>query len=84
MDELHFSQSTLCRKIKSLTGLSLTGFIRSIRLKKSTEIILIEDNKLSYEAMKVGFNGYKYFRESFKKQFDCLSSEYKKSFGKTV
>ena len=39
MNEFFMSQSTLYRKIKSLTGLSLTVFIRSIRLKKSAEII---------------------------------------------
>ena len=77
MSELHMSQSTLYRKIKSLTGLSLTGFIRSVRLKKAAEIILTENHKLSYVAMIVGFNDNKHFRESFKKQFGCLPSEYK-------
>ena len=71
------SQSTLYRKIKSLTGLSLTGFIRSIRLKKAAEIILTENIKMSEISMRVGFNDYKYFRVSFVKQFGCLPSKYK-------
>jgi signal transduction histidine kinase/DNA-binding response OmpR family regulator len=74
---LHMSQSTLYRKIKSLTGLSLTAFIRSIRIKKAAEIILTENEKLKTVSLLVGFNDYKHFSESFKKQFGCLPSEYK-------
>jgi len=77
MEKLLMSQSTLYRKIKSLTGLSLTGFIRSIRLKKAAEMILSDNKKLSVVCMLVGFNDYKHFRESFIKQFGCLPSEYK-------
>tara|TARA_R110002012_G_scaffold283304_1_gene473507 strand:- start:24730 stop:28725 length:3996 start_codon:yes stop_codon:yes gene_type:complete len=77
VNELFMSQSTLYRKIKSLTGLSLTGFIRSIRLKKGAQIILSSDMKLSHVAYEVGFNDYKHFKKSFKAQFNCLPSEYK-------
>lgn len=77
VDELHMSQSTLYRKIKSLTGLSLTSFIRSIRLKKAAHLILIDDLNLSQIAYEVGFNDYKYFKLSFEKQFNCLPSKYR-------
>lgn len=77
VDELFMSQSTLYRKIKSLTGLSLTAFIRSIRLKKSAQLILSSDLNLNQIAFEVGFNDYKYFKTSFKKQFNCLPSKYK-------
>ena len=75
--ELYMSQSTLYRKIKSLTGLSITGFIRSVRLKKAAQLILNDDVKLSQVAYEVGFNDYKYFRLSFQQQFGCLPSDYK-------
>jgi signal transduction histidine kinase/ligand-binding sensor domain-containing protein/AraC-like DNA-binding protein len=77
VEELYMSQSTLYRKIKSLTGLSLTAFIRSIRLKKSAQLILSTDLNLNEIAYEVGFNDYKYFKTSFKKQFDCVPSRYK-------
>jgi AraC-like DNA-binding protein len=54
------SQSTLYRKLKSLTGLSPSGFIMSVRLNKAAELILNEDYKLSYIAYEVGFNDTKY------------------------
>lgn len=77
VSELYMSQSTLYRKIKSLTGLSITGFIRSVRLKKAAQMILNENVKLSQVAYEVGFNDYKHFRLSFQQQFGCLPSDYK-------
>ncbi|TXD47860.1 helix-turn-helix domain-containing protein [Polaribacter sp. IC073] len=55
----------------------LTGFIRSICLKKAAELILLENKKLSIVAIQVEFNDYKYFGYKFKKQFGCLPSKYK-------
>ncbi len=76
--ELMMSQSSLYRKIKSLTGLSLSAFIRSVRLKNSARLIMSTDAKLNQIAYEVGFNDYKYFKKSFKEHFNCLPSEYKK------
>ncbi|MGL1886781.1 MAG: ATP-binding protein [Reichenbachiella sp.] len=75
-ETLCMSQSTLYRKIKSLTGMSITGFIRSIRLKKASEILLTHDLKLSAVGYMVGFNDYKYFKKSFQKQFGKTPKEY--------
>ncbi|RAI92089.1 hybrid sensor histidine kinase/response regulator transcription factor [Algoriphagus yeomjeoni] len=77
VDELNMSQSTLFRKIKALTGLSLTGFIRSVKLKHAAKMILQSDIKLSQVAFEVGFNDYKYFTKCFQQQFECLPSEYR-------
>lgn len=72
------SKSTLYRKIKAETDLSTSSFIRSIKLKKAAEMILSSEEKLSHIAKNVGFNDCKYFRESFKKQFNTLPSSYRK------
>lgn len=77
VDQLFMSQSTLFRKIKSLTGLSITAFIRSVRLKQAAQIILQSNLKLSQVAAEVGFNDYKHFKNSFQQQFGCLPSEYR-------
>jgi YesN/AraC family two-component response regulator len=77
VDQLFMSQSTLYRKIKSLTGLSITGFIRAIRIKKAAQLILTSHMKMSDIAYEVGFNDYKYFKKSFQQQFGCLPSEYR-------
>jgi signal transduction histidine kinase/DNA-binding response OmpR family regulator len=77
VDHLFMSQSTLFRKIKSLTGLSITGFIRALRIKKAAQLILQSNMKMSDVAFEVGFNDYKYFKKSFQQQFGCLPSEYR-------
>ncbi len=77
VDHLFMSQSTLFRKIKSLTGLSITGFIRALRTKKAAQLILQTNMKMSDVAFEVGFNDYKYFKKSFQQQFGCLPSEYR-------
>lgn len=76
-EELCMSQSTLLRKIKSLTGLTSSGFIKAIRLKKAAKIICTEETKLVQVAFEVGFKDYKHFQRSFKEQFGCSPSEYK-------
>ena len=77
VNRLFMSQSTLYRKIKSLTGMSLTLFIRAIRIKKAAQLILQTNKKMNDVAMEVGFNDYKYFKKSFQHQFGCLPSEYR-------
>jgi signal transduction histidine kinase/ligand-binding sensor domain-containing protein/DNA-binding response OmpR family regulator len=77
LKNFYMSRSTLYRKIKSLTGLSITGFVRSVRLKKAAQMILNDNVKLSEVAYEVGFNDYKYFRLSFQQQFGCLPSDYR-------
>ncbi|MBU7578598.1 MAG: helix-turn-helix transcriptional regulator, partial [Flavihumibacter sp.] len=84
VDHLFMSQSTLYRKIKSLTGLSLTGFIRSIRLKKAAQLILQSNMKMNDVAFEVGFNDYKYFKKSFQQQFGCLPSEYREKISQSL
>lgn len=75
---MNVSKSTLYRKLKSLTGLNTSSFIRNIRLKAACQII--EDNKnnirIAELAYAVGFNDPKYFSASFKKEFGLLPTEY--------
>ncbi len=63
VEHLFMSQSTLYRKIKSLTGLSLTGFIRSVKLKKAAQLILQNDDKLSHVAYEVGLQRLQAFSQ---------------------
>ncbi|MEC3907032.1 two-component regulator propeller domain-containing protein [Tamlana sp. 2201CG12-4] len=76
-NKLNMSQSTLYRKIKALTGMSIAGFIRSVRLKKASEVLLTQDLNLSAVAYTVGFSDYKYFKKSFTNQFGISPKEYR-------
>jgi len=75
------SKSTLYRKIKSLTGLNTSAFIRNIRLKAACRIM--EEKKhirISELAYATGFNDPKYFSVCFKKEFGLQPSEYMERF----
>jgi signal transduction histidine kinase/DNA-binding response OmpR family regulator/streptogramin lyase len=72
------SPSTLYRKIKGITELDITIFIRSIRLKKAAQMILNKEDNISGIAYHVGFNDPKYFRKCFVKQFGVTPSKFGK------
>lgn len=76
-EEMGTSKSTLYTKLKSLTGLNTSAFIRNIRLKAACRII--EEKKkirISELAYVVGFNDPKYFSTCFKKEFGMLPGDY--------
>mgnify|MGYP003743179913 FL=1 len=79
--EMGTSKSTLYNKLKSLTGLNTSAFIRNIRLKAACKIMEDTQNiRISELAYSVGFNDPKYFSACFKKEFNMLPSEYMEKF----
>ena len=74
--EMCMSRVHLYRKLKALTNLSVTDFVKNARLKLASN--LIRDNKLSIKetAYTVGFKDPKYFSKCFKQQFGVRPSEY--------
>jgi signal transduction histidine kinase/ligand-binding sensor domain-containing protein/DNA-binding response OmpR family regulator len=80
-EEMKTSKSTLYNKLKSLTGLNTSAFIRNIRLKAACKIMEENPNlRISEIAYFVGFNDPKYFGTCFKKEFNLLPSEYIEKF----
>ena len=78
--ELGTSRSTLFRKLKSLTGLNCSSFIRNIRLKAACQILEEKPGiRISELAYAVGFGDPKYFSACFKKEFGVQPSEWKPS-----
>lgn len=71
-----FSRAQLYRKVKALTDQSVSEYIQSIRLKRAAELILQQAGNLNEVAYQVGFKDPSYFSKCFRKQFDCLPSEY--------
>ena len=79
--EMNTSKSTLYNKLKSLTGLNTSAFIRNIRLKAACKIVEENPNiRVSELAYLVGFNDPKYFSSCFKKEFGMLVNEYVEKF----
>lgn len=77
IEEMATSKSTLYKKLKSLTGLNTSAFIRNIRLKAACQIMEKKKRvRISEVAYAVGFNDPKYFSACFKKEFGLLPTEY--------
>lgn len=71
--ELLLSRSQLYRKIKALTGLTATSFLRKVRLEEAKKIFNSDKNyNVSEVALKVGFSSPSYFTKCFKKEFGHL------------
>jgi len=63
---LHYSRSAVQKRIKQFTNLSVSKFIRSIRLEKSLEYMLEEENSIATIAELVGFKSHSYYTRCFK------------------
>lgn len=75
-EQMNMSQSTLYRKLKTLTGMSANEFIRNVRIKKACEILRTTGKSVSEVAYMVGFNDPKYFGIVFKKELGMSPSKY--------
>lgn len=75
----NMSRSTFYRKLKAITGLSGSEFIKLIRLKRSAQILKSGKYSIRQVAFETGFNDVKNFRKSFQKQFGVTPSVYIKN-----
>jgi len=76
------SRSNLYLKLKEITGLSSSEFIRSVRLKRAVQLIKKSDMSVKEIMYMTGFNTASYFSKCFKKQYGMVPSEYVKSLKK--
>lgn len=79
--QLVASELSMCRalffsKMKTISGVSFTNYVRIIRLKKAIELMKTGDYSLLDISIKVGFSSLSYFSKSFKQQFNITPSEY--------
>lgn len=79
LQKMHMSHSSMYRKLKSLTNLSVNGFIKRIRLNRAMTMLSDPDMNISQVAYKVGFTDPKYFSTCFKSAFGKNPSEFKLS-----
>lgn len=70
------SRSGLHTRLKKLTGMSVTEFIRSFRLRKAA--VLLQQNQLTVAeiAFKSGFSDVSYFNRCFRRQFGTSPGQY--------
>ncbi|TGY05026.1 ATP-binding protein [Muribaculum sp. NM65_B17] len=76
--EVGMSQTHLFRKLKELTNMSPSHFIRTIRLRNACHILTRHpDIRVSELAFMVGFSDARYFSKCFKSEFGVTPGEYK-------
>jgi len=75
--EMNTSASTLYNKLRSITGMNVSAFIRDIRMKEARRLAQTQpDIRISDLAYKVGFKDPKYFSTCFKKEFGLQPTEF--------
>lgn len=79
--QLGTSKSSLYRKLKANTGLSINEYIRLCRLKQAAELLSSQKYKINEVAFMTGFSSPSYFATCFQKQFDITPSEFVKNLG---
>jgi AraC-like DNA-binding protein len=73
--EMFLSRAQLHRKLKAISDLSATEFIRRTRLHYAKELLEKNAGTIAEIADKVGFSNHSYFAKCFKEQFGHLPSE---------
>jgi signal transduction histidine kinase/ligand-binding sensor domain-containing protein/CheY-like chemotaxis protein/AraC-like DNA-binding protein len=74
--EMSVSRTLLHNKLKSLTNLSATQFIKTIRLKRAAQLIKKGHLGVSEVSIMVGFSSRTYFTKCFIELFGVSPSEY--------
>ncbi|MCB0805328.1 MAG: helix-turn-helix domain-containing protein, partial [Bacteroidales bacterium] len=77
------SRSNLLRKIQKLTGLSVSRFVRQIRLKHAKELLVSGTINVSEAAWKTGFSSTSYFVKCFREQYGYPPGEVSQHATKT-
>lgn len=80
-EQVGLSRVQLHRKLKELTGIPASEFIRNIRLKQAA--LLLKDKKMniSQVAYAVGFTNHTHFSTAFKKFYGVSPTDYIARFG---
>ena len=79
------SASTLYNKLRSITGMHVSAFIRDIRMKEARRMAIENPYlRVSDLAYSVGFHDPRYFATCFKKQFGIQPKEFLESLQRVV
>lgn len=74
--EIGVSRMQLYRKLDALTEMTVKEFVKNIRLKRASQLLLQKKLNVSEIAYSVGFKDLSHFRKSFKQEFGMSATEY--------
>jgi len=74
--EVGISRTQLHRKMRELTGLTTSEFIRNIRLEQAARLLKEQKINVTQVAYTVGFSNLAHFSTLFRKHFGMSPTEY--------
>ncbi len=74
---LNMSRMQLYRKLKMMSGMTTSEFIKHVRLKKAASLLVSTNLSVTEIFYQTGFNSQSYFFRQFKKQYNCAPNEYR-------
>ena len=74
--DVGISRAQLHRKMKEITGIPTSEFIRNLRLEQAARLIREKKVNITQVAYSVGFNNQTHFSTVFKKHFGMTPTEY--------
>lgn len=77
--EMGLSRSQLYRRLKQINGLTISQFIRQVRLEEAKKLLLSDAAAISEIAYLVGFNSPAYFHKCFQEYFGQTPGNMKKT-----
>ena len=77
--EMYMSRMQLFRKIHALTNRSPSAFIRTMRLRRATQLLDQNFGNITEVAYEVGFNNLSYFAKCFRELYGISPSHYQQS-----
>ena len=80
--EIGIGRSQFYRKISSITGQNPSNFIRTIRLKYASELLLTKQYSIKELTHLCGFNSSAYFTKTFKELFGMTPTQFAEEKGK--
>jgi AraC-like DNA-binding protein len=73
------SRATLHRKLTALTGMSVSRYLRVLRLRKAKELLSTSGLNISEVAYAVGFGDPRYFSRVFSEEFGVTPAHFRHS-----
>lgn len=77
-DAVGMGRTVFYGKIKAITGMAPSDFLRTLRMQRAEELIVRSNLTFSQVSFSIGFSDPKYFTKCFKKETGMTPSEYRK------
>jgi signal transduction histidine kinase/ligand-binding sensor domain-containing protein/DNA-binding response OmpR family regulator len=77
--ELAVSRTSIFKKLKAITGMTPNDFMKLVRLKEASRMIVEGEYRITEIGFITGFSSSSYFAKCFLKQFGILPTEFVKS-----